>query len=90
MRIVTGSEEFSPVAVQWPRIWPPPSLLERYDGLAQLGFAVVTGGPEAWRWHEEATEQGEFVLGGIADIRPLLADDVDAIDRASAGPPAES
>ncbi|MFI6895276.1 hypothetical protein ACIBM4_14280 [Streptomyces sp. NPDC050256] len=90
MRIVTGLDQFSPMAVQWTRAWPPPSLLERYDGLAQLGFAVVAGGPEAWRWREETTEQGEFMLAGLADIRPLLADDVDALDRAAAGPPAEN
>jgi hypothetical protein len=54
----------------------PPTLLERYNALATLGFAVVKGGPGAWRWHEQLGDDGAMFLSAVADVRPLTASDV--------------
>ncbi|MBM7091040.1 hypothetical protein JTP67_21350 [Streptomyces sp. S12] len=48
-----------------------PSLMERYDALAAIGYAVVDGGAEAWGWHETVTEHGTPVLCAEARVRPL-------------------
>ncbi|MFE5296411.1 DUF6303 family protein [Streptomyces sp. NPDC056632] len=72
-----GLEELSPVVARWPgRVWPPPSLLDRYDALEQLGFAVVEGGAEAWHWRESIDPDGEFFLHAATEVRPLVREDV--------------
>lgn len=58
----------------------PPSLIQRYDALASLGFAVIEGGPGAWRWHEQLGDDGRTFLAAVADVRPLTASDVLADD----------
>ncbi|MEU2598444.1 DUF6303 family protein [Streptomyces hirsutus] len=66
-----------PVSVGWelPRM---PSLMERYDALAVLGYAVVEGGAEAWEWREGTLEDGSAGLLGRALIRPLTPEEATA------------
>ncbi|MGW0774555.1 DUF6303 family protein [Streptomyces sp. NPDC002835] len=50
--ILTADDEPGLFHVTWPE-WQvqdgPPTLLMRYDALAQLGYVVMAGGPDAWR-----------------------------------------
>jgi len=70
--------ELMPVSIGWelPRM---PSLMERYDALAYLGYAVVEGGAEAWEWTEGTCGDGSPVLGGRALIRPLTPEEAGAV-----------
>lgn len=72
---MTDSAQQSGCYARWTEPFPPP-LAERYDALASQGFAVVQGGPEAWRWREWIGDDGRGYLGALADIRPLTAADV--------------
>lgn len=62
----------STLAVEWPDAAGPPSLLDRYDALATLGFEVLEGGPGAWSWTEGMTDDGRPLLAGHADVRPVV------------------
>ncbi|MGW4752001.1 DUF6303 family protein [Streptomyces chartreusis] len=70
-------ETVHPVCVGWD-FRRMPSLMERYDALAYMGYAVTEGGPEAWRWREAALPDGTAGLLGVADIRPLTLAEADA------------
>lgn len=61
---------------RWPPSPLPISLAPRYDALALMGFAVVTGGVEAWTWNERVDEDGRSHLVAITPIRPLRADEL--------------
>lgn len=58
----------------------PPTLAERKEGLAALGFTVVDDSPDAWTWHEGLREGlGDLlVLAAATKIRPLTMADLDA------------
>ncbi|AVH59718.1 MULTISPECIES: DUF6303 family protein [Streptomyces] len=68
----------SPLSVTWPGQVGPPSLMQRYDALAALGYAVVRGGPEAWTWTEGADEQGNVMLAACTEVRPLGVEELPA------------
>ena len=61
----------SGMAYKWVPGSPPPPLLDRYDALATLGFAVKEGGIEAWQWHELPPDRGRTKLVALADVRKL-------------------
>ncbi|WP_327430928.1 DUF6303 family protein [Streptomyces sp. NBC_01236] len=75
LHIADRDGELSPCVVTWDTV-APPSLLARYDALADLGFAVVEGGTEAWTWKEYTADEGTAYFMGETDIRPLLAEDL--------------
>lgn len=75
--------ESSDLVATWESAPRPPTLLERYDALAVLGFAVVEGGVEAWKWREAAGDDGENYFMGTADIRPLRVHELPAEDPPS-------
>lgn len=83
LSLVTAEGEQSGNYLEWDEGAGLPSLLDRYDALASLGFTVVEGGPEGWRWKEQMDDAGKPLLGGLADIRPLAAAEVlaDSPDR---------
>ncbi|MEV6752372.1 DUF6303 family protein [Streptomyces sp. NPDC051214] len=64
--------ELSTLAADWPDAVGPPSLLDRYDALAALGFEVVEGGPGAWSWVEGMAPGGGLLLAGHAAVRPVV------------------
>ncbi|GAB1329859.1 DUF6303 family protein [Streptomyces sennicomposti] len=66
------------IAVSWPGRSGPPSLLERYDALATLGYAVTEGGPNAWLWHEGLDDQGNAVVIAYTTVRPLRREELPA------------
>ncbi|MEU8532079.1 DUF6303 family protein [Streptomyces parvulus] len=70
--------------LEWDDGAGPPSLMDRYDALAGLGYAVVQGGPEAWQWVEKLDEEGRLHLYATTEIRPLTAEEL-----ALQGAPAE-
>ncbi|WP_409473116.1 hypothetical protein [Streptomyces sp. HC307] len=41
---------------------------------------VVHGGPEAWTWTEGVDDEGNAMLAAYAEVRPLRADELPAID----------
>ncbi|MFG3231810.1 DUF6303 family protein [Streptomyces antibioticus] len=82
--IISPGLELSELSVSWPEAVAPPSLLERYDTLAELGYAVVQGGPEAWEWSEVADDRGEVFLLAYAEVRPLT--DREVTEQAALGP----
>lgn len=67
--------------VAWPPRPVPVSLVERYDALAAIGFAVVQGGPDAWTWRQATDDQGRTYLVGATAVRPLT--DAEAADSAT-------
>ncbi|MGV9281642.1 DUF6303 family protein [Streptomyces sp. NPDC003730] len=75
LRIVRPEIEQSPLKLVWDSATAPPSLADRYDGLASLGFAVVEGGPAAWEWCEEMDDAGRTHLIAVTEVRPLTADE---------------
>ncbi|ULR50587.1 DUF6303 family protein [Streptomyces deccanensis] len=72
LRIVLPSGDYSMVYSEWDQVGPP-SLMQRYDALAGLGYAVVEGGPDAWRWGEGLSETGGLMVAATTPIR-LLTD----------------
>ncbi|GBQ01038.1 hypothetical protein SSP531S_24680 [Streptomyces spongiicola] len=83
LRIAPSVRELSPVSFVWPpHVTFPPTLMERYDALASLGFAVVEGGAGAWEWHEGTWEDGSVVLMAYTAVRPLTAHDLSAQEAA--------
>jgi hypothetical protein len=64
-----------PMSVGWERPQLP-SLMERYDALTYMGYAVAEGGPEAWTWREGAMSDGSPCLLGEALIRPLTPEEM--------------
>lgn len=85
LRIIRPEWTASPMVVSWPVTSGPPSLLERYDALAGLGFAVVEGGPQAWEWTEAMDDQGAPLLVGYTAVRPLRGDELAADDGLTIG-----
>ncbi|MEU9641508.1 DUF6303 family protein [Streptomyces sp. NPDC048188] len=85
LRIVRPEIEQSPLEVVWDSATAPPSLADRYDGLATLGFAVVEGGPAAWVWSEELDDAGRTHLIAVTEVRPLT--DEEAAVRLGVGAP---
>ncbi|MEV0209434.1 DUF6303 family protein [Streptomyces sp. NPDC050788] len=85
LHLVRPELELEPISVAWPEHSGPPSLLDRYDALAELGFAVVQGGPEAWEWVEKADEQGRPYVFGWTEVRPLTDREVAARVEAQDG-----
>lgn len=85
LQIIRPEWTASPMVVSWPATSGPPSLLERYDALAGLGFAVVEGGPQAWEWTEAMDDQGAPLLVGYTAVRPLRGDELPADGRATTG-----
>jgi hypothetical protein len=73
--MVTPDLALSPLGITWPDAGPP-SLMQRYDALASLGYAVVEGGPGAWEWTERLGEHGRPLLVGLTAVRPLRADEL--------------
>jgi hypothetical protein len=75
-RLCLGFEDGTvlPVSVGWEKARVP-SLMERYDALAYLGYAVIEGGAEAWKWREGVMDDGSTCLGADALIRPLEAEE---------------
>ncbi|GAA2218862.1 DUF6303 family protein [Streptomyces indiaensis] len=73
-RLFLGHDDESvfPICVGWD-FARMPSLMERYDALRYMGFAVCEGGPEAWKWQEGALPNGSAGLLGVTEIRPLTA-----------------
>ncbi|MGW1039645.1 DUF6303 family protein [Streptomyces sp. NPDC002547] len=71
LRLASPELQLEPVAWTWPAVAGPPSLMDRYDALAELGYAVVQGGPEAWRWTEHVDEEGRPYLMALTEVRPL-------------------
>ncbi|GHC26969.1 MULTISPECIES: DUF6303 family protein [Streptomyces rochei group] len=71
LRIIRPEIEVSPMTIVWEDAVRPPTLADRYDGLADLGYAVVTGGPDAWKWTETLDDVGRTYLSGITEVRPL-------------------
>ncbi|MET7731220.1 DUF6303 family protein [Streptomyces sp. NPDC005402] len=67
-----ANETVFPINITW-SFSRMPSLMERYDALRYLGYAVFDGGPEAWKWQEGALADGSPGLLGVTDIRPLTA-----------------
>lgn len=80
LRIVRPELELSPLAVSWPETTAPPGLMERYDALATLGYAVVEGGPKAWTWAEAMDDEGRAILIAYTEVRPLRADELPAAE----------
>mgnify|MGYP001550881538 CR=1 FL=1 len=72
----------SDALVKWDPSPLPIQLEARYDALALFGYAVVTGGVEAWEWHERDGEGGTYFVG-TTPIRPLSDE-----ERVSAAGPA--
>ncbi|WP_432104879.1 hypothetical protein [Streptomyces sp. bgisy091] len=72
LRTITPEGALSALVSVWPTPYPP-SLLERYDALAAIGFAVVEGGADAWTWRETLDDDGALLLVGGAGIRPVVA-----------------
>lgn len=76
LRIVSAVGDdvaMSSVGVEWSATMSgPPSLLDRYDALAELGFEVVHGGAEAWAWAEGMTASGCPLLAGHTEVRPVV------------------
>ncbi|WP_322984643.1 DUF6303 family protein [Streptomyces sp. S584] len=66
----------SDMAYKWVSGSPPPPLLDRYDALASLGYAVVDGGIGSWGWHELPPDRGRTKLVAMADVRRLRPDEV--------------
>ncbi|MDX3400070.1 DUF6303 family protein [Streptomyces sp. ME01-18h] len=85
LRIVLPEIVESPVEVFWEGAAAPPTLMDRYDGLADLGYAVVQGGPEAWEWCERLDDAGRTHLIGVTEVRPLT--DEEAAVRLGVGAP---
>ena len=83
VRIADADGEVADLRATWAANASPPPLLTRYDALADLGYAVVTGGVEAWEWREHPDENGEGVFVGHTPVRPLRADELPAIQSAS-------
>ena len=65
-------ETLFPISITW-GFAGMPSLMDRYDALRYMGYAVTEGGPEAWKWQEGALSDGSPGLLGVAEIRPLTA-----------------
>lgn len=82
--IVTPGLERS-AAVAWPDVVAPPTLLDRFDALARLGYAVVEGGPEAWEWTERLDEQGRMLLVATTEVRPLRLDELPVTEEHQPG-----
>jgi hypothetical protein len=78
-RLFLGFEDETvhPVCIGWD-FSRMPSLMERYDALTYMGYAVVEGGPEAWHWREGTLSDGSAGLLGVADIRPLTLEETNA------------
>ncbi|MFC8265398.1 DUF6303 family protein [Streptomyces cinereoruber] len=76
LHLVTDEWEASPAVASWPEAVGPPSLLDRYDALAALGYTVVEGGPEAWQWRERMQEGGHSCLYAYTSVRPLVLADM--------------
>ncbi|MFF5004114.1 hypothetical protein ACFY3G_14865 [Streptomyces phaeochromogenes] len=83
VQIVPPDYELSPIMVLMPEAVGPPSLAERYDALATLGYVVVRGGPEAWDWLEGVGPMGETFVMAYTEVRPLRLDELPAME---AGP----
>lgn len=79
LRLIMSDETYSDDVIVWDSP-NPPSLLERYDRLAFLGYAALEGGPQAWKWYEELSDRGGLLVAAITRIRPLT--DAEAADRA--------
>ncbi|MFD8948534.1 hypothetical protein ACFV0B_06735 [Streptomyces xanthophaeus] len=71
LHIVNDVGEMSEALTSWPVTGAPLPLLSRYDALALLGFAPVTGGAEAWTWQEGDGVDGGSYWVGMTPIRPL-------------------
>lgn len=85
LHIADQDGEMSDALVVWD---PSPtfvSLLDRYDALASLGFAVVEGGGAAWEWKEHDDGQGGTHWAGTTGIRPLRADELPSTAPVPAG-----
>ncbi|WP_405797231.1 DUF6303 family protein [Streptomyces sp. NBC_01506] len=76
LHILVDSAEVSLMTARWPDALCPPTLLDRYDALAVLGYAVVRGGPEAWEWLETLDAAGGMFLAAYAEVRPLRVDEL--------------
>lgn len=72
LRIVLPSGSYSKVYSEWDQVGPP-TLMQRYDALASLGYAVVEGGPDAWQWREGLSEEGALLVVATTPLR-LLTD----------------
>lgn len=83
LHLVTEDGEMSEALMQWDPSPLPIPLEARYDALALMGFAVVTGGVEAWEWHEREGENGGGYFVGMTPVRPLRDD-----ERAATAAPA--
>lgn len=76
LRVATAVGEdvrLSTTALEWPSGASLPSLLDRYDALATLGYEVVQGGPGAWTWTEGMTHDGQPLLVGHTEVRPVVS-----------------
>lgn len=82
MYITDKHGEQSDLVPTWRTSPTPPPLVERYDALAALGYAVVEGGGEAWEWRERTGEDGREYFVGTTGIRPMTAR-----ERETAGAP---
>ncbi|GAA1557100.1 DUF6303 family protein [Streptomyces globosus] len=78
LHIVDEDGVMSEALFQWPCCSVPVPLLDRYDALAVIGFAPVTGGVEAWSWNECSREGAGSYFIATARVRPLRADELSA------------
>lgn len=83
LRIADADGEVAELVATWAADASLPPLLTRYDALAELGYAVVTGGVEAWEWRERTGDEGGTYFLGHTAIRPLLAEEVASVQSVS-------
>ncbi|MGW3646686.1 hypothetical protein [Streptomyces sp. NPDC000878] len=72
--VTEDGEDMSEALMKWDPSPLPIPLLSRLDALALMGFAVVTGGVDAWKWNERADGDGSYFVG-MTPVRPLRDDE---------------
>ncbi|MEV4863092.1 DUF6303 family protein [Streptomyces ossamyceticus] len=76
LHLIDETDNTTEPLVSWDPSPLPVPLVARYDALASMGFAVVQGGVEAWKWRELDGEDGGTSFMGVTEVRPLRPDEV--------------